>query len=278
MTTAAQNLLPWRIEAFREYLTYETLQQAAAVLSIYEGEIFDVRNPRIVEMHRLLEARTEKHAWIPKRAGSIHINWNTEGDVTRNKGRVFTSMLILKPKEWCDDRVQMTPFGKALGAGRVGRREFYDFIITRFHYPHPAWQDNWNAWSEAGRTLYPFVYLLQTLMELYRESPSDSFLSVQEVADYLYIDPDHAKVATYVREILVARSENRAPILKRSDQVHRKISDLIGFLCLSPYCYFQANRVHLNLIGTHSKQFTHFWERRDGEDTLESLSRLCSGT
>jgi hypothetical protein len=277
MTRASQSPLPWKIEAFREYLTYETLQQAAAVLSIYEGEIFDVRNPRIIEMQNLLAARTGKDAWIPNRSVSNHINWNAEGDVTRNKGRVFTSMLILTPKEWCDDKVQLTPFGKALGAGRVERREFYDFIITRFRYPHPAWAENWDAWVKAERTLYPFAYLLQTLMELYRESSNDGFLSVQEVADYLYVDPDHAKVASHARDIIAARSENRAPILQRSDQIHRKIGDLVGFLCLSPYCYFRHNHVHLNLIGRHSKQLAHFWERRDGDDTLESLSQLCRG-
>ena len=270
-----KNILPWRIEAFREYLSYETLQQAAAVLSIYEGEVFDVRNPKIVEMQQLLAARTEKSAWIPNRAGSDQVNWSTEGDVTRNKGRVFTSMLILVPKEWSENKVQLTEFGRALGAGRVGNREFYDFIITRFCYPHPAWDDNWKAWSKAERSLYPFVYLLQTLVELYRHSPNEGFLSVQEVADYLYIDPQHTMVASHVHDILVAREKNSAPILERSDQIHRKIGDLIGFLCLSPYCFFRGNQVHLNLMSAHSKQLANFWERRDGENALEDLAQLC---
>ena len=274
MSTNSAASLPWRIEAFREYLTFEVLQAAAAVFAIYEGERFDPRNPRIIEMQLLLVERTQKEAWIPKRAGSEDVDWNVEGDVTRNKGRVFTSMLILHPKEWADGEVRLTEFGHALASGRVTKSKFYDFIISRFKYPHPAWEDNWAEWRSAGRVLYPFIYLLQTLLSLHGQSPDNAYLTVDEVADYLHPIPDHGMVDAYASAIIKSRQEGRPATTKRSDKIHRKIGDLLGFLCLSPYCFYKGTAVHLNLIDTHSVELTHFWGSRNSQDKLNRIIAL----
>ena len=243
-----QKPLPWKIEAFREYLTYETLQQAAAVLSIFEGETFEISNPRIVEMQKILESRTNKSAWVPKRSGSEDINWNLEGDVTRNKGRVLTSMLILYPKDWSNGKVKLTEFGHALGNGRITKRQYYDFILTHFKYPHPAWTENWNAWRESQKELHPFLYILQALTILYQHSPESAYLTTEEIADYLHPNPDPKKLKNYINEILEARKERIESKTKRSDDIHRKINDILGFLCLTDYCYFFGKKVYLNLL------------------------------
>jgi len=266
--------LPWRIEAFREYLTYESLQPAASVLSLYEGELFTIRNPRILEMQNLLEERTKKDAWIPKRSGSEDIDWNVEGDVTRNKGRVFTSMLILYPKEWKEGRVALTEFGKALGRGVVSKAQYYDFIFTRFKYPHPAWSDNWSAWTSAEKFLYPFVYLLEALVELHRHSPASAYLNTEEVADYLHPDPDHGKVTAFAQSIIDARENNVGKITPRSDNIHRKISDILGFMCLTQYCYFDGGVVRLNLFDIHGDEKSNYWEKRNGQNKLQAIQEL----
>ena len=257
--------LPWRIEAFREYLTYECLQPAASVLSLYEGEIFSIRNPRILEMQNLLEKRTRKNAWIPERSGSEDTEWNVEGDVTRNKGRVFTSMLILYPKEWKDGRVALTEFGRALGRRSVSKACYYNHILTRFRYPHSAWSDNWSAWIEAGKVLYPFIYILNTLTELHKHSPTFAYLKTEEVADYLHPKPDHNKVSEYAKDILNAREVSAKPITPRTDKIHRKISDILGFMCLTDCCYFDGNVTRLNLFDKHVKELSNFWEKRQGQ-------------
>jgi hypothetical protein len=268
--------LPWRIEAFREYLTFESLQAAASVLSLYEGELFTIRNPRILEMQNLLAQRTNKDAWIPKRSGSEDIVWNLEGDVTRNKGRVFTSMLILYPKELKGGKVALTEFGKALGRGVINKDQYYDFIITRFKYPHPAWSDNWSAWTNSGKQLFPFIYVLETLVELYKRSPDHAYLKTEEVADYLHPDPDHSKVGYFAQAIITARHDGIAPITPRSDDIHRKISDVLGFLCLTRYCYFDGNIVRLNLFDIHVDEKSNYWAKRNGENKLQKIEELIS--
>lgn len=269
-----ESRLPWRIEAFREYLSYETLQPAAAVLSMFEGEEFNVKNPRIIKMQRLLEKRTNKDKWIPNRAGSETINWNIEGDVTRNKGRVFTSMLILYPKEWVENRIKLTPFGHALAKGAIAQSEYYDFIISRFQYPHPAWRDNWESWSKSEKSLKPFVYILQVLLELHKQDPGMASLNTDEIADYLHPNPDHKSVNKFAKSIIDARKKGAPSLTKRSDDIHRKISDLIGFLCLTRYCYFDGNDIRLNLVDKHSTELTNYYMKRKGESKLQHLESL----
>ena len=268
------NRLPWRIEAFREYLAYETLQPTAAVLSIFEGETFNVRNPRIIEMQELLERRTGKTAWIPNRSGGEDIAWNLEGDVYRNKGRVLTSMLILFPKEFKDGNLVLTEFGRALARGLIGKEAFYDFILTRFKYPHPAWKDNWAAWTAAGRQLHPFIYILQVMRELYAKSPAEACLTTEEVAEFLHADPDHKKVRHWAEKIIQSRREKSKAETPRTDDVHRKISDILGFLCLTPYCYFKGNSVYLNLLTRHAQERTFFWGSRIKQNRLMELDDL----
>ena len=266
--------LPWRIEAFRKYLTFETLQPASSVLKLYEGETFNPQNPRILDMQELLVARTGKSAWIPTRTGSEDINWNVEGDVTRNKGRVFTSMLLLYPKEWKDGKIALTEFGSALASGVINKEQYYDFIITHFKFPHPAWKDNWKAWRRANIELYPFIYILQSLVQLHKISETEAHINTEEIADFLHPEPNHREVENKCNEIIAARQSNAPPKTQRSDEIHRKISDLLGFMCLTKYCYFKKNNIHLNLLDDHKSENAFFWESRNGQNKLDHIVEL----
>jgi hypothetical protein len=266
--------LPWRIEAFGEYLTFETLQPAAAVLSLFEGERFSPQNPEIQKLHRILEDRTNKSAWVPKRSGAESLNWNIEGDVTRNKGRVFTSMLIMYPKEWEDNKILLTPFGKALASGKVDKTEYYDFLLKNFSYPHPAWKDNWTSWTKAKRSLYPFIYIIQVLLILYQHSKLSAYLTTEEIADHLHNDPDHSKVKIKSDKIINARVKKLPSTTPRSDEIHRKISDIMRFLCLTQYCYYDGHSIALNTLDYHQLENVTFTVKRKGQDKIKDIEEL----
>lgn len=270
-------MLPWHFEAFREYISYQTLLSASAVLRQFEGEEISSSNPRIQQMHRLLALHTNKSSWIPNRSGSADVDWNLEGDVYRNKGRLLSSLLILEPKDASDPpRVRLLPFGRALARGEISERGFYDFIITRFCYPHPAWDDNWKAWTRAGRTLHPFAYLLQALIALDAIGPDAAFLTTDEAARYLYPASDHAQVKTLVKGIYDNRSISTASPRSRSDDVDRKITDIFGFLCLSGYCYYKprGGAIGLNLRDRHTQELTMFERSRLHQDRLQEIMNL----
>ena len=270
-------MLQWHFEAFREYVSYQVLMAAAAVLYQFEGEVISSSNPRIQQMQKLLALRTNKYTWIPNRTGSEDVDWSIEGDLYRNKGRLLASMLIVEPKEAHNPpKVKLLPFGRSLAKGEISENQFYDFIITRFCYPHPAWEDNWEEWTNAGRILYPFAYILQVLIQLDESKPDTAYLSTDEVARYLYPVSDHTQVKAGVKAILASRSEAQLPPRERSDQVDRKINDILGFLCISGYCYYLpgGKLVGLNLRSRHSQELTMFERIRKGQNHLEKIKNL----
>jgi hypothetical protein len=227
-------------------------------------------------MQNILEQRTGLYSWIPKRSGSEDLVWNIEGDLYRNKGRVLTSMLILYPRDWKQNKILLTQFGSALANGQVKEKQYYDFLLTHFKYPHPAWDENWKDWNDANVVLYPFIYILQSLTELYRRAPEQASLTVQEVADYLHPTPNHEKVIEYVGNILLAREDKSPATTPKSDEIHRKIGDVLGFLCLTSYCFFNGERVFLNLNDKHKIEKSNFWGNRNKQDKLSSINKLIS--
>jgi hypothetical protein len=82
--TKLANELLWKFEAFREYISYDVLQPAASVLSLFEDEYISETNPRIKKLEKLLTVRTGKDKWKPNRSGTPDLLWNAEGDFTRN--------------------------------------------------------------------------------------------------------------------------------------------------------------------------------------------------
>lgn len=228
-----ENFLVWKFEAFREYLSYEVLRNAAQVLSLYEGEEFNIRNNKVIEMQNLLSFRTNKNTWMPNRSGEVFINVNAEGDVYRNKGRLLTSMLLIFPKDLAENKIKLTEFGNALARGYVTEIEFYNFIICNYKYPHPAYAEDYNKWLEKGMVLLPFILILQLLicLNLYEQG----FITTSEIAHFVYNDPNHNQIDDYVSKIVENRNVNAKIKVDSSDKVTRKINDILGFLTLSGY-------------------------------------------
>lgn len=254
------DLLPWDFEAFRAYATYDVLLNAAAVFRQYEGEALDSSNPRMQEMQRLLELRTARYAWVPKRESSEDVLWDVEGIFYRNKGRLLTSLFVIEMRLGGGPALRLLPFGRALAAGKVNEKEFYDFIIRRYRYPHPAYKKNWVAWTEAERTLYPFAFMLQVLLELQDVEPGQAFLTSREVLRHLYVVSDHSAVASVAADVL---EERRSGVVGTTVEVpsitSRKITDLMGFLCISGYAYYKRDgSMGLNLRSRHSVEKSYF--------------------
>lgn len=227
------NFLVWKFEAFREYLSYEVLRNAAQVLSLYEGEEFSIRNSKVIEMQNLLSFRTNKNTWMPNRSGEVFINVNLEGDVYRNKGRLLTSMLLIFPKDMSENKIRLTNFGNALAMGHVSRESFYKFIICNYKYPHPAYNEDYAKWVQKDIVLFPFIIILQVLIEL--NEKKQGFILTTEIAYFIYKVPNHKNIKNYVEQIIESREKEEEINVGPSDQVNRKINDILGFLSLSGY-------------------------------------------
>lgn len=262
--------LPWNFEAFRRYLTYDVLQQAAAALLAFEGERLFTDRALMNEFTEQLTKRTGL-AWLPNRTASEGVLFNVEGSVFRNKARVFTSFYICDPKCILNGtELRMTDFGRALGLGYLSQSQFYREILARYEYPHPAYQDNWDAWSQAKIKLRPFVFILDILAEIYAADKLGE-LSTTELAAYAHPSPLHASTRGIATTILAARRRGAAPVRERTDKVDRKLGDIIGFLCITGAAYYKGNNIRLNLLAVQREEKTHFWEKRDTDDRLNEL-------
>lgn len=271
------NKLIWHFEAFRRYLNYESMIATAGTLLLFDGEQLDPRNPRMQDMLSMLVERTDQ-PWLPERTGEEEINFNTEGDIFRNKGRLLSSLFIALPKNISGNKLVLLDFGKNLGLGRISRQQYYDYIIQHFKYPHPAYEDNFREWTSANKTLYPLIYILEVLVCLF-EKEEIATLTVSETAEFLYPISDHGQIENVAQAIIKSRKVGALRKHVRTDEVDRKISDMFGFLCMTSYCYYQNTSISLNLVDVHSQEKTYYWLKRGGgeyteENKLERIKEL----
>jgi hypothetical protein len=216
-----------------------------------------------------LKRRTGKDTWIPARSGSEELQWNIEGDLFRNKGRLLSSLFILRPKGGSESTLQLLGFGRQLAQGRISEREFYNFIISNFRYPHPAYSENYGKWRSAGRELHPFIFLLQILIKLDELEPSQAYLTRNEIRAHIYPISDHSRVDEICETTLARREEKIQPASDSTGAsntiINRKITDIMGFLCITSYTYYAygARAIRLNLIGRHPEEKVFFERNRD---------------
>ena len=204
MSQATVGSLPWNFEAFRRYLAYDIVQQAAASLLRFDGEHLFSDPALMNEFTELLTKRTGM-PWLPNRTASEGVLFNIEGSVFRNKARVFTSLYLCDPQSLTSGTpLAMTQFGRAVGLGYVTQSEFYRELLCRFEYPHPAYQDNWDAWSAAGISLKPFIFILDILANIYAVDRLGE-ASTGELATYAHSTPYHAKAKEVANAILASR-------------------------------------------------------------------------
>lgn len=68
-------MIEWQFEHFKTFTPYEIMQQAAAALSLYEGENTDGANPKMGKLTDELTINTGHPAWMPDRDnGNLRVN------------------------------------------------------------------------------------------------------------------------------------------------------------------------------------------------------------
>jgi hypothetical protein len=224
---------PWSFERFGEYLSYEVLLQAASALRLFEGEVIHADNPRIQELQNLMKARSGKNTWIPARKGSNDIKLNLEGDFYRNKGRLFTSMYIMVPKE-DPPIIRLTPFGRRFADGYIEKQQLFDHVITQFSYPHVAYVDSSSNWTGEQAGFTPFLCLLKTLYHLHRVDPLMGYLTAEEVFEFIYPISVNGKEDAFCQKILAARQSGHELTIDRTNkkvvEEMRQITDIMAFM------------------------------------------------
>ncbi len=266
-------MLPWNFEAFRRFLAFNIVQQACAALLPFDGLPLFEDQTLMSEFTMRLYQRTGLE-WMPKREVSEGVIFNIEGSVFRNKARVFTSLYLVDPDSLEQKtNLSVTDFGKAIGLGYINESQFYKEVISRFEYPHPAYDENWSAWTTADKKLRPFLYLLDLMVKIYQEDLVGS-ITVDEIARVAFEEPDHSNTKSLAKEILLLRTKKSLTKRERNDQVDRKIGDLLGFLCMSGFTFYDGKKIALNLIDKHKNENTFFWESREGQNSLDNLIDL----
>ena len=91
-------MIEWQFEHFKTFTSYETMQQAAAALLLYEGENTDGVNPKMRRLTEELTTNTGHPAWMPDRDNG-NLSFNSEGSVFRNKARLFSMFYICVPPD-----------------------------------------------------------------------------------------------------------------------------------------------------------------------------------
>lgn len=266
-------MLPWNFEAFRRFLAFDVLQQACASLLPYEDQHLFTDESLMLEFTERLYKRTGQE-WMPKRTASEGVLFNIEGSVFRNKARVFSSLYLITPE--CletKEKLKITEFGKALGLGYVSETQFYELILTRFEYPHPAYEENWSTWIKSKKSLKPFLYVISILIEIHNLDDIGS-VSASELAEFAFEVNDNSKAKEIAKKIVESRDKKTKSSRERSDQVDRKINDILGFMCISGVCYYDSNNVSLNLLDRHADEKAFFWEKRNGQDRKQYLQQL----
>lgn len=261
--------LPWNFEAFRKFIDYKTLQNAASVICLFENRDILASPKDLEEFEGAMKKRTGLE-WSPERLVSEDVNFNVEGNLFRNKARVLTSLYLVDPIVLKNEnRVKPTPFCKALGAGYINNHEFYKEIFSRFTYPHPAYDENWQAWTAAGLSLRPLLFILDILVNLAEAGTEQAYLSVAEFAEFGHSNPVQAKAHEIAGSIIENRKNGQRIERQRSDKVERKIGDIFGFMCMSQFCYYDKSLIRLNLIGNHADENVNFTTRRGEYDVLQ---------
>jgi len=262
--------LPWNFEAFRRFLAFDVIQQACATILPFNGSPLFQDQTLMSDFTNRLYQRTGLE-WMPKREVSDGVIFNIEGSVFRNKARVFTSLYLVDPDSLDHkENVIVTEFGKAIGLGHIDETNFYKEVISRFEYPHPAYDENWESWIAAKKKLRPFLYILDIMINLYQKDLEGS-INVDEIARVAFENPDHTKAKYFAKEILQMRTKKSLTKRKSNDQTDRKIGDILGFLCMSGFAFYDGNRIALNLLDRHKNENTFFWQSRNHQNSLESL-------
>lgn len=258
-------MIEWQFEHFKTFTPYEIMQQAAAALSLYEGENTDGANPKMGKLTDELTINTGHPAWMPDRDnGNLRVN--TEGSVFRNKARLFSAFYICVPpdllkNEGYGKQVMLTDFGHSLARGEISESEFYEYIVKKFQYPHLAYSD-YEEWVNSGSTIRPLLLIIKSLVKIFENAGRNAaYITSFEVYKYLQPLTDE-NCDKAVEEILDARVKGISDSV--TGDTIRIINEMLAFLAIAGYVYIDstepgADRYWLNLIMKHPKEKTLFY-------------------
>lgn len=255
-------MLTWQFEHFKTFTPYETMQQAASALDLFEGENTDGVNPRMGSLIQQLGKKTGHPAWMPE-MDNDNFTFNDEGSVFRNKARLLSSFFICYPPTMLETKaVKLTSFGKALSRGAVNEEEYYRFIISRFKYPHPSFSD-YEQWKKTGEITHPFLLILKVLVELFeRYGLAEAYLEPQEIFHKIQPLSDDDSVSDVVNEIY----NNRINGFEYQREQYRKVAEIMAFLAISGYvCYCGKDSIALNLIRRHKQGKVFYYLERSSQ-------------
>lgn len=273
MSSVGNPDLKWNFEAFRQYLSFEVLQQAASALLVFDGFNYRDDISETKSFENLLKARTGLE-WSPKREAPEGVLFDPEGSVFRNKARVLTSMLILDPVLLQNQKiVKLTEFGRLLGGGRVSKSDFYEFELKNFEYPHPAYPDGAAGWISHRAKVKPFLYLVEVLIGLVDQGVAENRLTSKEFLEFLMPNSPDFRVETAVSAILKSREAPGDFRTSFPPDDMRNASDILGFLCMTGFTYFLSpGEIALNLISVSEKDKTYYYMKsRDGDFAIEAV-------
>lgn len=270
---AARNPPVWDFEAFRSFLPYEIMQPAANVLSLFDGCGLDDRAV-LRTLNEELYARTGL-TWTPERE-SGPLEYSEEGSLFRNKARLLASLFIcvspeIQRQSGQSPSVRLLPFGRSLALGHIDRHHYYDFIISRYRYPHPAF-DSYDDWAALGIVCHPFLLILRVLLQLHSIGPEDAWLGKSEIVNCLMAASDDG-AADVIAHAIVAMRLGATPTEDAGfpEIATRKAGDMMAFLAMSRHALLgPRERLHLNVVGRHTTERTHYLEERSGRGLYES--------
>lgn len=252
-------------------MKFETMQQAAASLHVMHESKLPLGAVDGSYLERELASRTGLK-WVPRRETVVGMTWDEEGSVFRNKKRVLTSLMILDPIKFDElNQLALTHFGKALACGLLTPDQFYQHIINKYQYPHPAYKDNWDSWTNAGQILKPLLYIVQVLCELAKQSCENESqgVTVSDFARFAFEGASHQHAAQVASKILSHELSATQVLRTRSDEVDRKIGDMFGFLSLSGVCYWKGRNLMLNMVSRDQSGEYFHGKRKDARREID---------
>jgi len=268
--------LKWNFEAFRQFLSFEVMQQAAASVMPFDGFNYrdDIATTRKFERYIALRTGLD---WAPKREAPEGIFFDTEGSLFRNKARVFTSMGILDALALQSERAaKLTKFGRELGSGLVSSSEYYKFQIETFEYPHAAYPESGKFWESENKSVKPLKFIIELLAELAEHSLAENRLSTREFLIVSNEDAQKFNAKESAQLVLRTRSiAGKNTEAQFTIESKRNATDILGFLCMTGFALFnQGGDVSLNLLRKSKKDKTYFYfKSRDGENALNEIRK-----
>jgi hypothetical protein len=119
----------------------------------------------------------------------------------------WTNTGVLIPPDKNDNKIGLTPLGKAIATGRMSFKEYVEYMVKKFQLPNPITQyRQLQQWQANNIQIKPLSYILQVLIELYNTAGfKDTYLTERETAILVYPLSGTKNPSEVAQEILAWR-------------------------------------------------------------------------